>query len=412
MTRGVRSRLIAFVVLSAVGIVYIAAGYLGVIDKVLGRGLSLHADLPASGGIFVGSEVSYRGVKVGKVSDMDVIPSGVRLTLSLQEGTRIPKASPFYVHNLSAVGEQYLDFEPASQSGPYAEDGHTFVGGQGSLPEATDDLLLKVNGLVSSLDKADVSTVVGELGTTFRDTADPLRRMVDAGSELVRRAQENQAATIQLLDSGQKVLATQKANAANVRSFAANLADLTGTLKESDAQVRMILQGGTVAVNEVNSLLVGLEPSLPAFINNLLVVNQVVTARLNALEQTLVTLPVVVSGGFTGTPGDGYGHINLQFNYNVPACTNGYLPSKYWRPGTDVSDTEPYYAAHCASGPPYNMRGTRYAPQPSSVTGNRTRVAPYDRAATQGGEDQMSGRNSVFGESSWQWMLLGPTEAP
>lgn len=412
MTRGVRNRLIAFVVLSAVGMVYIAAGYLGLVDKILGRGLSLHADLPVSGGIFVGSEVSYRGVKVGKVSDMDVIPSGVRLTLAVEEGTKIPESAPFYVHNLSAVGEQYLDFEPVSEAGPYAEDGHTFVGNEKSVPEATDDLLVKVNGLVSSLDKADVSTVVGELGTTFRDTADPLRRMVDAGSTLVQRAKENQAATIQLLDSGKTVLETQQANAGNIKSFAVNLADLTETLKDSDAQLRSILQGGTVAVNEVNGLLTGLEPTMPAFIGNLMVVNQVVTARLNALEQTLVTLPVVVSGGFTGTPGDGFGHINLQFNYNVPACTNGYLPSKNWRPGTDVSDTEPYYAAHCASGAPYNMRGTRYTPQPSSVTGNRTRVSPYDGAAGQGGEGSTTGRNTVFGDDSWQWMLLGPTEAP
>lgn len=114
----------------------------------------------------------------------------------------------------------------------------------------------------------------------------------------------------------------------------------------------------------------------------------------------------------TGTPGDGYGHINLQFNYNVPACTNGYLPSKYWRPGTDVSDTDPYNAAHCASGAPYNMRGTARAPQPSSVIGDRNRVAPYDEAAGQGGDGLTTGRNTVFGDNSWQWMLLGPTETP
>ena len=28
-----------------------------------------------------------------------------------------------YVHNLSAVGEQYLDFEPPDNKGPYAEAG-------------------------------------------------------------------------------------------------------------------------------------------------------------------------------------------------------------------------------------------------------------------------------------------------
>ena len=39
MSTGVKLRLMAFLVLSAVGIVYIAASYLGLVDKALGRGL-------------------------------------------------------------------------------------------------------------------------------------------------------------------------------------------------------------------------------------------------------------------------------------------------------------------------------------------------------------------------------------
>ncbi len=72
MTRGVKVRLIAFLVLSAVGIVYVAGSFLGLTDRLLGRGLSIKATLPTSGGLFTGSEVTYRGVKVGKVSAMDV----------------------------------------------------------------------------------------------------------------------------------------------------------------------------------------------------------------------------------------------------------------------------------------------------------------------------------------------------
>ena len=45
MTRGVKIRLVTFVILAAVGIVYIAATYLGIVDKVLGRGLTVHATL-------------------------------------------------------------------------------------------------------------------------------------------------------------------------------------------------------------------------------------------------------------------------------------------------------------------------------------------------------------------------------
>ena len=128
MIKGTRIRIAAFVVLSAVGIVYITASYLGFVDRVLGRGLTVHATLPTSGGLFEGSEVTYRGVKIGKVSKMTATRDGVTLDLALEEGTKLPKDSPMYVHNLSAVGEQYLDFEPPDDKGPYAEDGDTLDG--------------------------------------------------------------------------------------------------------------------------------------------------------------------------------------------------------------------------------------------------------------------------------------------
>jgi len=414
VTRGIKIRLVAFLVLSAVGIVYVAASYLGIVDKVTGRGIELKADLPSTGGLFVGSEVTYRGVKVGQVSKMEVTPSGVRLTLSVKEGTKIPKDSPFFVHNLSAVGEQYLDFEPPDRDGPYAADGTLFRGDRTSLPQATDDLLVKINGLVGSLNRNDVSTVVSELGTMFGGTADPLRRMVDSGTKLVEQAKASEAETIQLLTSGQTVLATQQANAGNIRSFTANLADLTGTLKDADTDLRTLLQGGAPAVREVDQLLKGLEPTLPVFMSNLVTVNQVATARLSALEQTLVIFPAVISSGFTGTPGDGYGHINLQFNNTVPACTEGYKPPSQWRPGTDLTDL-PVYPAQCLSGPPYDMRGTKYAPAPSGPVsadaGSANRVSPYDARTGQVNENLTVGRRTVFGDNTWQYMLLGPTEA-
>jgi phospholipid/cholesterol/gamma-HCH transport system substrate-binding protein len=408
VTRAVKIRLLAFLVLSAVGIVYVAGSYLGIVDRVLGRGLSVHATLPASGGLFVGSEVTYRGVKVGKVSGMHVIPSGVRLDLALEDGTRIPQESAVYVHNLSAVGEQYLDFEPVSKAGPYARAGDTFTGDAASLPESTDDLITKMDGLVSSLDRNELSTAVSELGTMFRGTADPLSRMVDSTTRLVAAAEASQQPTIDLLGTGQTVLTTQQANADNIRGFARDLAAFTGSLKGSDRDLRVLLEGGKPALDEVRSLLTGLEPTLPVFISNLVTVNQVLTARLPALEQTLVTFPRVIESGFTGTPGDGYGHINLQMDYAVPPCTDGYKPKKDWKPATDTGDF-PFYPAKCLSGAPINQRGSKYAPEVGAASGSAYRVGTYDARTGQVDDSLTMGRHTVFGDNSWLSML-GSTE--
>ncbi len=420
MTRGVKVRLIAFLVLSAVGIVYVAGSFLGLTDRLLGRGLSIKATLPTSGGLFTGSEVTYRGVKVGKVAAMDVQRDGLLVRLALNEGTKIPLDSKMYVHNLSAVGEQYLDFEPADDDPPYAKNGDTIHGDEDSLPTSEELLLTQMDSLVGSLDGAELSTVVGEAGQMFRGTANSLQRMVDSGTQFVDEATANTDATISLLNTGRTVLRTQADHEKDIRSFARDLADLTGTLRTSDQDLRTIIQGGGPAVREVNSLLKGLEPTLPVFLSNLVTTNQVLTANLPALEQMLVVFPHVIAAGFTGTPGDGYGHINLQFNNNVPPCTNGYKPPSTWRPATDTTDAE-IYPAKCKSGPPLNMRGYNYAPKSGSTasTGRAYRVSTYDArtGAVDTGNGQSlvvgtgGGLHSVFGEDAWKWMLTGPVTA-
>ena len=362
MTQGVKVRLIAFLVLSAVGIVYVASSFLGITDRLLGRGLNIKATLPSSGGLFTGSEVTYRGLKVGKVSGMDVTRKGLLVRLSLKDGTRIPLDTKMHVHNLSAVGEQYLDFEPPDNKPPYAKSGDVINGDADSLPTSEEVLLTQMNALVDSVDRNELSTVIGEAGTMFRGTANPLQRMVDSGSAFVDTAAANSDATITLLDTGRSVLQTQADHEKDIQTFARGLADLTGTLRTSDKDLRTILQGGPPAVREVDALLKGLEPTLPVFLSNLVTTNQVLTANVPALEQMLVVFPHVIAAGFTGTPGDGYGHINLQFNNSVPACTKGYKPPSQWRPATDTSDG-PIYPAQCRSGPPLDMRGFNHAPK-------------------------------------------------
>ncbi|WP_205472474.1 MCE family protein [Nocardioides sp. SYSU D00038] len=420
MTRGNRVRIAAFLVLSAVGIVYITASYLGFVDRVLGRGLTVTAELPASGGLFEGSEVTYRGVKIGKVTRMVPDSDGVRLTLRLDEGTRLPEDSPMFVHNLSAVGEQYLDFEPPDDEGPYAEDGSVLVGSEESLPVDEADLLEEIDQFVGSVDRENLRVVVDELGTMFGETGEALQTLLDEGGRFVDEASAHTDETVRLLDSGLTVLQTQQGQGENIRSLSRDLRRITASLRESDRDLRGVLDGTPGATRQVERLLTDLEPTLPVLLANAVSVNQVVVSHLAGVEQLLVTFPRVISSGFTGTPGDGYGHVNLQLDYSVPPCTKGYKPRKDWRPMSDLSDG-PIFPARCTAGPPYVMRGTPNVPRPQGVPGRAYRGS-YDPTTgvidgavdAQGGPVRYAdpGNLSVLGGDAWKWLLVGPVAAP
>ncbi|WP_028644454.1 MlaD family protein [Nocardioides sp. URHA0020] len=418
MTRGVRNRIVAFVVLSAVGIVYIAGSYLGLVDRVLGRGMNVHATLPTSGGLFEGSEVTYRGVKVGKVSRMQATTKGVMLDLALEDGTRLPVDSPMYVHNLSAVGEQYLDFEPPDDQGPYVEAGDVLHGTARSMPVDESDLLVELDQFVSSVDQERLQTVVRELGTMFNDTGVPLQRLLDNGSRFIRQASAHTDETIALLDQGKKVLTTQQGEKENIRSLSRDLHSLTGALAASDDDLEKVLDGTPGTARELDALLTDLEPTLPVLLGSAVSVNQVVVSHLDGVEQLLVTYPRTISSGFTGTPGDGYGHVNLQLAYNQPPCTDGYRPRNQWRPPSDLKDAT-IYPAHCASGPPFAMRGANYSPgTAANPSPGRLYRSSYDpRTGIIGGAVDKNGdpvrfvdpgNLSILGDDAWKWLLVGP----
>jgi phospholipid/cholesterol/gamma-HCH transport system substrate-binding protein len=419
MKRGIKVRIAAFLVLSAVGIVYVAGSYLGFVDRILGRGFTVHATLPSSGGLFEGSEVTSRGVKIGEVQAMDATRDGLRLDLALKEGTRLPLDSAMYVHNLSAVGEQYLDFEPESGKGPYAGSGDTIEGNAASLPVDEADLLIELDDFVSSVDRDSLEVTVRELGLMFNDTGVPLQKLLDSGGKFIDEAAAHEDETVALLQNGLTVLRTQRDEGENIRTFSRDLNLITKSLRRSDNDLRGTLEDTPAALREVDALLQDLEPTLPVLLGNAVSIDQVVVSHLAGVEQLLVTFPRTIGSGFTGTPDNNGGRVNLQFSNKVQPCTDGYMPNNRWRRADELSDA-PIFPAQCNSPAPYNMRGTKYAPGGPRNPGSSGRVyrATYDprTGLVQGALDARGdpvrfldqGNLSVLGGDSWKWLLVGP----
>lgn len=347
MARGVKVRLALFLALAIVGMVYVGGSYLGVVDAVLGRGKTVTVALPASGGLYVGSEVDYRGYRVGEVADMRPTPAGVDVIVALEDWAEVPRASRIEVASTSAVGEQYLNFVPESSQGPYLADGTRVSGSAAALPPSTDEMLTALDAFVASVEPDDLQTVVTELGTMFRGNAQNLRLLLDSGTAFIDEATEHQDATIALLKDGGKVLETQREESDNIRSFARDLSKVTEALKSADSDLSDVLSDGSEATEEVDELVKDLRVVVPPLLSNLIEINQVINPRIEGLGMVFAVLPIVIKNGlFFGTPGDGYGHITMHYNYTTPACSQGYLPPEQWPSPLDTRE-HPLFDARC-----------------------------------------------------------------
>jgi phospholipid/cholesterol/gamma-HCH transport system substrate-binding protein len=421
MNRAVRLRLVAFALLSAVGITYASATYLGLLDRLLDRGYTVVAELDGSGGLYGGSEVTYRGVPIGNVTRLQVTADGARAYLHIEEGWNVPAGAHAAVHNESAVGEQYIDLVPQTRTPPYLEDGSVIPETRTSTPLPEESLLLHVDRLVTSVPRDDLRTVVEELGNTFEGTSPELRDLVDDGTSLVAAAERNLPATTRLITDSQRVLATQNQQADNIATLAHDLADLTATVRSSDADLRAVIGHGAGASRQVEDLVRRVGPTMPVMLENLTTLGQVSTLRLPALEQLLVVFPRVISAGFTGTTPDGYGHVNVQFAQDPPICRRGFLPESRWRSPLDLGDDVLHDEVRCHEPLPIVPRGPEYAPDYDASggdgrAGSTNRPPPFGlttgEIVTPGGSrvtvTAHGGQQELLGEDAWRWMLVGP----
>jgi phospholipid/cholesterol/gamma-HCH transport system substrate-binding protein len=365
ITRIVRLQLVAFLLITVAGVGYAGFRYAGFGDLFGTTTYPVRVQLAQSGGIFTGADVTYRGVSVGRVGPLTLTPGGVEARLDIRrDAPAIPADVDAAVHNLSAIGEQYVDLVPASDDAPYLEDGSVIPVDRTSTPVPIEELVVSLDDFVRSVPLDSLRTVVDELGVAFSDTALPLQKLLDTTDLFTEDAVEALPETLRLIEDGRTVLTTQNEVAGSFQSFSEDLALLADQLATSDPDLRRLLETGPEASTEIRALLRESGSGLGRLVADLLTISRVAEPRQAALRQILVTYPGVTSTTYTVVPGDDTAHLGLVINLFDPyPCTRGYETTNR-RPGSDVSEAPINRKAYCAEPPgsPINVRGAQNVP--------------------------------------------------
>jgi phospholipid/cholesterol/gamma-HCH transport system substrate-binding protein len=409
--RTAKLQVLVFVVVSVLGVAYVGLRYVGIGERLLGGSYRVYVEMAHAGGLFPNAPVTYRGVPVGRVTAVDLHGGGVRADVRIRRSIAVPDDLRAVVSQRSAVGEQYLDLRPARDTGPYLRDGSVIPRDRTGIPLAPETLLANLDALVGSVNPADLTVVIDELGAAFEGNEQALGRILDAGDALLADANAALPETVTLIRDGRTVLTTQADSAQALRRWAAGLAQLAATMRAADPDLRRLLTTGPPAAAELAALLRGLEPAIGTLLGNLITVNGIATRRLAGIEQILVTYPLTVAGGFTVTPGDGTAHLGLVINANDP-------PPCVYHDGT-----------HCTAADESRgsaVRGERNAPRPGGrerTGGSAPSPPPPSGGAALVGYDPGSGQvlgpdgrplefggtggqSRLAGDQSWKQLLL------
>ncbi|AKK27782.1 MCE family protein [Mycobacterium sp. EPa45] len=369
LTRFVRNQLIIFTIASIVGIGVMVVVYMQA-PTLLGIGrITVKLELPRTGGLYQFSNVTYRGVQLGKVTEVVPTRTGAVATLSLASDPKVPADLQARVLSVSAVGEQYVDLVPHTDSGPYLQDGSVIPVKDTTVPQAVGPVLDQTNALLKSIPTQRIPDLLNSTYQALNGAGDDLTTLNDSASRLAADFNATADQTRTLVEDSRPLLDGQLASADSIRTWAHSLAGITEQLNTNDPQWRGILANGPGAADEASALFTQVKPTLPILLASLQTVGQIGVTYNKGLEQLLVLLPPYVGSiQAVGSPlnnptGMTLGDFTLTIS-DPPACTVGFLPPSQWRSPEDTSVIDTPDGLYCKlpQDSPIAVRGARNYP--------------------------------------------------
>jgi virulence factor Mce-like protein len=368
LTRLVRIQLIIFTIASIVGISLIILSYIQA-PTLLGVGrITVKMELPATGGAYRFSNVTYRGVQIGKVTGIRLTRNHAELTLSLDTSPKIPADLQAQVHSVSAVGEQYVDLSPHTDSGPYLHDGSVISMRDTAIPQPVGPMLDRISALVASIPGDKLGDLIEESFKAFNGSGYDLGSLMDSAAKLSRDANNVGDRARTLIDDSRPLLDSQARSTDATRVWAHSLAGVTEQTATDDPQIRKLLRTGPGAAQEAARLLNQVKPTLPVLLANLRTIGQIGLTYNASLEQLLVLLPPYVAStasyaGWNNPTGLPLGDFAVSMEDPTP-CTVGFLPPSAWRapPHTSEIDTPDGLYCKLPQDSASSVRGARNYP--------------------------------------------------
>lgn len=325
--------LVAVALASAVLLLFAATRL--VAAAVLDNTYPLYVNLPAAGGLLADKEVTYRGVSVGEIDDVELEGGGVRVTMGIDDGVEIPRELDIVVLRQSAVGEQALDLRPPARvtdATVFYASGETVVPGTVVLPSQTQDLLEIADEVFGPIDADNAATLVAELADAVRGRRDDVRAILADSATFSEAVADNGANYDRLFAASRQVNASLAENRALLGQVITDLADAAALLGDLRGDLEGLLATGPPTLSTTTSLLQRGQANLSCNLDLLADLNAYV-AQPQVLEDTSEALRLnrLFAEAFNSVaPRDPFGNAwqRIEFVLHPEPLPTSYLPEK------------------------------------------------------------------------------------
>jgi phospholipid/cholesterol/gamma-HCH transport system substrate-binding protein len=363
LTRIIRIQLVLFTILTVIALVALGWYYLE-LPRLVGIGqYTLYADLPASGGLYKTGNVTYRGIEIGKVTDVEPTEHGARATMTISDSYKIPVDASANVHSVSAIGEQYLDLVSTGNPRQYLRDGQTIT--TGTVPSEVGPALDAANKGLAVLPQEKISSLLDEASQAVGGLGPSLQHLVDSTTNIASDLKDNLGPVNDVVQHSSPILDSQVNSGDAIGRWARNLNIIGAQVAGQDPALRSGLEQAAPTLDAVTNVFTNVHDTLPQTLANLEIVIDLLKRYHKNAEQLLVSFPQGAAVAQTSTIFPGYGLLHFALGAAIagvaaslvtapivplavppgtftdlnspPPCLTGFLPASQWRSPADTS---------------------------------------------------------------------------
>ncbi|MEU4714130.1 MCE family protein [Micromonospora purpureochromogenes] len=315
------------VVIGTVGLALIVAALLGAfqLDRLADlTGRAYQAAFHDASGLTTGNEVRVAGVRVGKVTAVELARDGapyVRVRFRLDDDSvRLGSDTSAMIRIKTVLGQKYLALSPA---GP----GRLREGGQIPLARtaAPFDVVQAVTGLADTLDKIDTEQLAAAFTTlseTFADTPDSVNASLVGLSRLSRTVADRDAELRTLLSRARSVTTVLASRDEEFRKLVADGEALLAEVSRRRDAIHKLLVGTDELATQLSGLVTDNRARIEPALRKLREVVAILQRNKEDLEKTIQRMGPFVST-FANVVGNG-----RWFDSYVAGLLQPYQPTR------------------------------------------------------------------------------------
>jgi len=320
--------------LSVFGAVFILMVYWAVhqivsVDAV-DRPYSIAAEFPNAVGVLKNAEVTYLGVNAGVVTSVkrDPAQKAVRISMKMKHDSKIPLHSSANIFRKSAIGEQYIDFEPptgySGTAGPFIQQGDRIPITETTIPLEFSELLRSASGLIDSINPDDAGTLVHEAAVGLNGRTDSLRQLTQAGDQLSTTFAARTPALDRLATNGTSLTHVVAEHRGALGQSLTDLHQVADALRNAKGDTALLLDRGSQLLTQAGDLVASQKKNLDCDLKILEVLtDETSTPRRQQELSALLTIGPTAFNGVWDTrdvePDGVWVRVGFVANTNNPA---------------------------------------------------------------------------------------------